>query len=198
MVKSQKIGFLGGTFDPFHIGHLCFAIEILEKSDLEEIWISPAYLSPFKIHEPPIDAVHRTEMIKAAIEGIPNLKLIQIESEINSLSYTYEALRKLKKKGGEPVLILSDDLIYGLEKWHQVEKLLGEFELLVGKRESIILQKEKVAPWIWGKIKNKIIPIKRFDVSSSEIRDRLKNKLCCKHLLPLKTLDYIYKYKLYS
>ena len=195
---GPKVGFFGGTFDPFHLGHLNFVIEMLEKSDLDEIWICPTVLSPFKEKEPPINIKHRMEMIKLAISHMSNLKLIDVEAQNKEVTYTYNTLVELRKNSQNLTLILSDDLLYSLDKWYQAEELVQSFPLLVGKRMHIALDEKSVAPFVLNQIKNKIIPIRLIDVSSSEVRMRLKNKLYCDHLLPLKILDYIHKNKLYS
>lgn len=197
MKKSQKIGFFGGSFDPFHLGHLNLALEILEKSAIEKILICPTSQSPFKKKTLPIDIKHRIAMIQRAIKKISNLELIKTEAYNKNVSYTYETLCQLKKQGLHPTLILSDDLLYDFEKWHQGQKITEEYELLVAKRDYIDLREEKIPSWLLSSIKNKILPIRLLDICSSEIRKRLKNKLYCEHLLPSKTLDYIYKYKLY-
>lgn len=198
MAKDKKIGFLGGSFDPFHLGHLNLAIEVKEKTNLDEIWICPAYQSPFKKDAPPIEVSHRLEMVRLSIEGISYLKLIDIESKSHEISYTYKTLKALQKKGVNLTLILCDDLIYGFDKWHHAKNILNEFDILVAMREYHPINLNQVEDWVYSQIKDKILQIRLLNTCSSEIRERLKNKLCCRHLLSSKTLDYIYNYKLYS
>lgn len=198
MTKDKKIGFFGGSFDPFHLGHLNLAIEVKEKTDLEEIWICPAYQSPFKKEASPEEISHRVEMIRKSIEGISYLKVIDIEAKKKEISYTYDTLNALKEKGAKLTLILSDDLIYDFDKWKNSKNILTEFECLIALREHYQIDPNQVKEWVYKQIKNKILPIRLIDTCSSEIRKRLKNKLCCNHLLSSKTLDYICKYKLYS
>ncbi len=202
MKNFEKIGFLGGTFDPFHMGHLNLAVEMLEKGSLDSIWICPTRISPFKTDSPPIDIKHRLNMLKLPLEGLDNVLLNEIEAHSSSISYTYQTLCRLKeqfeKEGKEFILILSDDLLIDFEHWHEAKKLLEEFSVLIAQRNKLKIKDQPIPEWIYSQIKNKILPVRTMEVSSSEIRHRLKNKLYCNHLLPLKTLDYIYKYKLYS
>lgn len=195
---SKTIGFFGGSFDPFHLGHLNFVIEILEKSHLDEIWICPTTLSPFKADIPPLDVHHRIEMIKLAIAPIANLKVINTEAQDQGVCYTYNTLMKLKAQFGPLTLLLSDDLLASFDKWYKVDEIIKNFPLLVGKREHYPIDKKLIAPLVFKEIEKNIIPIRLIDVCSSELRVRLKNKLYCNHLLPLKILDYIDKNKLYS
>lgn len=202
MSKTRKIGFLGGTFDPFHLGHLNLAVEMIDKGYVDEVLVCPTSISPFKLDNPPIAIFHRVQMIKAAIEGVSKLSLIDLEIQSNEPAYTYNTLCTLKEKfksqDKELYLILSDDLLLHLDQWYQIKNLIDEFTLLIGERSREGISVSKIAPWIYEKVKNNFVKIRCMEMSSREIRLRLKNKLYCGHLLPLKTLDYIYKYKLYS
>lgn len=202
MTEQKKIGFLGGTFDPFHFGHLNLALEVLEKTEIEEIWICPTNLSPFKTEMPPIDIRHRIQMIQQAIQGIDSLVINESEAFNTAPSYTYNTLSNLCDQYGlhpqEINLIISDDMLPSLHLWYQAQALLQKFPIIVGSRLTPLTQRQAMNPFIEEKIKNSFLPIRCMEISSSEIRTRLKNKLYCGHLLPLKTLDYIYNYKLYS
>ena len=199
MSKRKKIGFLGGTFDPFHLGHLNLVVEALEKSGVEEVWICPTSLSPFKTDKPPVEISHRIEMLKLAIDGLENVHINGIEANSSGVSYTYETLCSLKEEHSDKefILILSHDLLPHFDRWHRARDLLEEFQVFVAPRATKAYQEHSTAPWVLSKIKNKISDLRVVEVSSTEVRSRLKNGLYCAHLLPAKILDYIYKYKLY-
>lgn len=200
-MQKQKIGYLGGSFDPFHFGHLNLALEMLEKGGMDEIWICPTSLSPFKENQPPIAIKHRLKMIELAIEGISGLKLIDQEAKNEKISYTYLTLNALKNDpqnlNKSFTLILAGDLLQKLDQWYQAPLLLKEFSILVGRRTDQPLDIHQIAPWVYHHIQNKILAIRVMEMSSQEIRYRLKNNLCCHHLLPAKMIDYIYKHRLY-
>ena len=201
MIK-KKIGYLGGTFDPIHFGHLNLALETLEKAHLDEIWFCPTLLSPHKKETPPIEVAHRLKMVELAIEDIPEFKVIENEAHGDLPPFTYETLLNLKNdpKNQDKIftLLLSEDLIEGLERWHKIDRLLDEFPFLIGHREGVKapeirgLNKE-----ILSRIQNKKIPIRTLEISSRNLRARFKKKLYCAHLLPRKVLDYIYQNELY-
>ncbi len=202
MDRRKKVGFFGGSFDPFHLGHRHLVVEMLNKGKLDEVWICPTNISPFKASEPPIPIENRIKMIELSIEGLENVFICKAEAYSKKPSYTYETLIKLKQEvdnqDKEFILILSDDLLAHFDRWHHAKKILQEFPVLVAKRLDEPIEKQPIASWVFNIIKNKVLPMRAVVVSSSEIRARLKNKLCCMHLVSLKTLDYIYKYKLYS
>ncbi len=200
MSDCQNIGFLGGTFDPFHLGHLNFAIEILEKTYLDEIWICPTSISPFKTKTPPVNASHRLEMVLGAIESIKGLRVLDVEAHAKEASYTYETLVQLEKEnlGVKMHLVLSQELISSLHLWKNARALLERFPLFVGSIQKEDMDLGGLPSWIVDKIKGRICQIRCFEVSSREVRERFKKNLYCDHLLPSKTLDYIYKHKLYS
>src|SRR5258708_1282967 len=91
-MKKKNIGFFGGTFDPIHFGHLELAISLLEKYALDEVWFSPAYLSPFK-KETKATPEQRKTLALLAISDIPHFKLVDWELKSESPSYTIDSIR---------------------------------------------------------------------------------------------------------
>jgi len=165
----KKVGFFGGSFDPIHFGHLQLAVELLE-SGLDEILFCPAYCSPFKIKEPPIEGRHRLEMIRRAIFEIPNCRVTAIELERKEPSFTVDTLRMLNHDV-QYRLILTEESAKHLDKWKEPEEIVRMAPPIIGKRI--------------------------FPISSTEIRARLKKKLYCGHLVPKVALDYIEEHELY-
>jgi nicotinate-nucleotide adenylyltransferase len=160
----KKIGFFGGSFDPIHFGHLHLAIDMLEKHGLDEVLFCPAFCSPFKIDRPPIaSGEERLQMLKLVLADIPQFRVTPIEIERHQPSYTVETLRKLPK--AEYRLILTKESAATFTKWKEPEEIKRLAPLLIGERA--------------------------FPISSSEIRERLKKKLYCGHLVPEKALAYI-------
>ncbi len=201
MIK-KKIGYLGGTFDPIHFGHLNLALEALEKAHLDEIWFCPTLLSPHKEETPPIKIAHRLKMVKLATEDIPEFKVIENEAHGELPPFTYETLTNLKNDPQNQdkifTLLLSEDLVEGLGRWHKVDRLLEEFPILIGHRIGCKSLKESdLDKNILTRIQNRKIPIRTLEISSSDLRARFKNKLYCAHLLPRKVLDYICQNELY-
>ncbi len=201
-MDKSKVGFLGGTFDPIHFGHVNLALEALERLSLQEVWFCPTSISPFKIHSPPHSAKHRLKMTQLAIKGHPKFKVIKNEIFSNSPSRTYETLSALstspENSKKEFVLILSADLLERLSQWHQVERLLNSYSLFIGAR-TLAPPKidQKLSFDLKQKIEKNFYSIRLLEISSENLRERLKKKLYCDHLCPAKVLDYIYENRLY-
>ena len=88
----KKVGLLGGSFDPIHLGHLNLAIELKEKWQLEEVWFIPAQVSPFKKNALPSLASHRLKMVELALKPFSQFFLSDFELQRPSLSYTIETV----------------------------------------------------------------------------------------------------------
>jgi nicotinate-nucleotide adenylyltransferase len=196
------IGLFGGSFDPIHFGHLNLGVELKEKCDLKEVWFIPTYASPLK-EKPQIEGVRREEMIRLALKGIDGFKVVDHEVRNENSSYTIDTVTALIQlfPSQKFTLILGEDAALQLPSWKEPEKLIQLLPLLVGARSRVKL-KEKIenkhfSPSLEAAIVAGIHETNLFDISGTEIRKRLKNKLYCGHLVPAKVLDYIYENQLY-
>jgi nicotinate-nucleotide adenylyltransferase len=168
----KQVGFFGGSFDPIHFGHIALAIQLMESHKLDEVLFCPAFCSPFKMTAPPVAAPReRLDMLELALE-IPQFKITTIELDRAGPSFSIETLRTLQKEGVKYRLILSDEAAAHLDKWKDTQELVRLAPPLIGPRE--------------------------IQISSTQIRARLKKNLYCGHLLSAKTLDYIRVNHLYS
>lgn len=197
------IGFYGGTFDPIHIGHIHLAIRLLEAHQLSEVWFCPAKINPLRQSESPTPISHRLKMVELAISSIPKFKVIDLEAKREGPSYTFDTLCQLQKMQQEKkdprqiALLLGEDSIAQFDKWHRAEEIAEHFPLLIGRRlENFSLP--HTSPKISAAIKKGWTPIPVLDISSTEIRKRLKNGLYCGDLVPAIVMDYIYLNRLYS
>jgi len=192
----KKIGFFGGSFNPIHLGHINLAVRVLEKGFLDQILFCPTYISPLK-RQPRsvIQAKHRLNMLQLALEDVPGCDPYDAEISRRGLSYTIDTVRELK---GEIYLIVAEDVAYEFHRWKEIETLLELVFLIVGVRHGIDREKLEILPEkIKLKIKNGLVEIPAMEISSTEIRERLKKRLYCGHLIPGKVLDYIHQNTLY-
>lgn len=172
-------GFLGGSFDPIHLGHLNLAISLKEAAGLDHVIICPAWVSPFKEGKKMASPEHRLNMCRLAIEGLKGFEVLDYEIKKGGPSYTIDTIKYLNR----PLrLLLGDDQLEAFSRWKEADLLKQLAPPLVGSR----LKKEGENP----------IPI--MEISSTLIRERLKSGLPCVHLVPYKVLDYIFKNDLYS
>lgn len=198
----MNIAIYGGSFNPIHFGHLNLAIEMMEKHHLDKVYFCPAALSPFKQDEPPIDGHHRLAMLKLAIEGIPQFSLLENELLRPAPSYMIDTLEELlasdKEKNIKPryFLILGEDAIPGLHRWHRIHDLLSLVTLLIGMRGDANSNVNE-DPLVQKAVIKGLTPTRILEISSTELRARIGQKKYCNHLLPTKVLDYIYTNHLY-
>jgi nicotinate-nucleotide adenylyltransferase len=192
----KKIGFFGGTFDPIHSGHINVGVRILEAGLVDQILYSPARISPTKGEAPPIaPCYHRLNMLQLALEDVPGCDLYDEEIKKEGPSYTIDALKGIK---GELRLIVAEDAAYGFDQWKDIEQLLEMAPPIIAIRHGFNREKLNHLPdSIKWNIEKGLIQIPAMDISSTEIRERLKKRLYCGHLLPGKVLDYIHQNTLY-
>ena len=188
----SKVGILGGSFDPIHAGHLNLAISLKEMCQLDEVLFVPASCSPFKEDAPPrASAEHRLKMIQLAIAPIAGFRLIDWEIHAKAPSYTIDTVRRLSEdRSLKLYLLLGDDQVARFSFWKEAEELVRMAPPLVGSRAG-----KEANPPLLG---SQTIKIPVFDISSTQVRERLNKKLPCEHLLPASVLDYIRKHQLYS
>ena len=192
----KKVGFFGGSFDPIHLGHLNLALQIMELKGLDQILFCPANVSPTKERQPPVaEAKHRLAMLQLALEDVPGCDPYDGEIKRPPPSYTIDTLKDVK---GELYLIVAEDTAYGFGEWKEIETLLEMAPPLVGVRHGFDKEKLNCLPAsIQEKIQKGRCSIPAFDISSTVVRERLKKRLYCGHLVQGKVLDYIHQNTIY-
>lgn len=196
---KKKVGFLGGTFDPLHFGHLNMAIALLEMHGLDSILFCPAQVSPFKTASPPIaSAEHRMAMLKLGIKGIKQFSTLDWEIEQAGPSYTVDTIRRLKEESAATLfLILGQDQLAQLHAWKDVDALLTLCTPLVASRDEDIFSHTHLSGPLRALIGQGATAIPRMDISSRVIRKRLKQGQYCGHWVPAPVLEYIKHHQLY-
>jgi nicotinate-nucleotide adenylyltransferase len=190
----MKIGLMGGTFDPVHIGHLVTAQAVKEIRGLEKIIFIPAYISPHKMNQSSAGINHRLKMLQLAIEGIPYFEFSEIELKAKSISYTVETLERFKKKYDKLEFIIGYDNIINFNTWKMPDRIIELADLIVLRRRSNDKKIEKDKYYRAATfVKTPVI-----EISSSEIRERIKQGKPVDFLIPLKVKEYIYKFNLYK
>lgn len=184
----MKIGIFGGRFDPIHIGHLILARDVLEAFALDQIVFLVNYKPPHK----PVHASfeHRFNMVHMAIENIPEFNASDIESKLDiEKSYTALVLPHLANLG-ELLLIIGADQYKEFDMWYSHKKIVEMAKLIVMDRPGVITK---------GIYDDKILRFthRRIDISSSEIRERIRTGKPIHYLVPDRVREYILKKKLY-
>jgi nicotinate-nucleotide adenylyltransferase len=184
----KKVGFFGGSFDPIHFGHINLALELLEKGHLDEVLFCPAFCSPFKTgHPPAASKKDRLEMLKLALKAVPHTRITTLELDREGPSYTVDTIRELQRQEKSSFrLLLSEEAAKEIDKWKEAKELTRLAPPLIGVRASF-------SEGPFERVRTRVL-----EVSSTEIRKRLQEKLYCGHLIPPKALDYILQNGLYS
>ncbi len=190
----KEVGFFGGSFDPIQFGHINLAIEIKEKLNLEKILFCPTSLSPFKVKNPSKTSSHdRHEMLKIALKGIKDFEITDIEIKKEAVAYTIDTLNVLKNRYNLR-LILTEEALLTFHLWKEYKQILKIAPPIVGTR-SESLTEFKSENFILNS--NNFVKTNIFEISSTNIRERLKKTMYVGHLVPKEVLDYIYKRGLY-
>lgn len=191
-LSEKKVILFGGSFNPIHIGHLISGFELLEKLNYDFVVFIPTSLPPHKSSYELVSSRDRLKMIKLAIKGIKNFSYSDIDIKRGGVTYTIETVKDFIKKFNPKKLgfVFGEDLLPTLNNWKEIDKLSNLVELICLKRnyEKINFKNE---------IKISFVDNRIIDISSSEIRERIKKGLPVDFLLPAKVKKYIYKKRLY-
>jgi len=183
----KNVTIFGGAFDPIHYAHLIIAQEILEKTESPEILFLPSFSPPHKkIFAPFCD---RVNMLNLAIGDNPQFQCSDMEKHFTQPSYTIDSLRAIKKRLGvsDISFIIGMDSAVEFETWKEPDTLLFEFKILVIKR--LRFTKEDILPRFQKKMH--FIDTRRIEISSTEIRERIKKCKNIRYLTPPPVIDYI-------
>ncbi|MDQ0481556.1 nicotinate-nucleotide adenylyltransferase [Guptibacillus hwajinpoensis] len=174
----MKVGLLGGTFDPPHLGHLALAQGVLETCELDEVWFMPSHRPPHKNGSDITENHHRVEMVQRAIEGNPKFKVTLIEFERNGRSFTIDTIEILKANYPDIDFhfIIGGDMIEDLPNWHRIDELSKMISFIGVNRPGYHPDKEQYEV--------SLIDVPQIDLSSSEIRRDLSFGKSGRYLLP--------------
>lgn len=200
MMTIKKTAIFGGTFNPPHIGHR-FMLEGVSKLDeIEKILVMPAKTPPHKSGEI-VSAEHRVNMCRLAFDGVPKAEISLEELSLEGKNYTVNTLERLKQKGiKNPVWVIGGDSLVDFHKWYEFEKILSMAELYVYMRQGISKEDLLTAKENLEKLGAKItvLDILPPEISSTEIRQGLKNGSLNKEFLTPSVLEYINQRSLYK
>lgn len=200
---AKKIGILGGSFDPIHMGHLNIAQSAYLEYGLDEVWFIPAGHSPNKNEREMTSAEVRAKMVSLAIEEYPHFKMSRIELDAEETSYTYRTLTKLKEQYPDTrfYFIMGADSLDYFESWKHSEIICEKAVVLAAVRDDMDLTRvEGKIEYLETLFNAEIYPIKggRTDISSTEIRRCVQDDIHEISLLPEAVWKYIREQGLYG
>lgn len=191
----KKYGIFGGSFNPIHYGHLMICEYIKEEMGLDKVIFIPTGNPPHK--DLGVSAEDRYEMVRLAISPNPDFEISDIETTRVDLSYTVDTIRELKKIYKEEKLyfLIGLDSLFQLKTWKKIDDLSQEIEFVVALRPGYIDKEEinREIDFLRDNFGTKINLIKTplYEISSTDLRDRIHEGKSLRYLIPKKVLDYI-------
>jgi len=199
----NRIGMLGGTFDPVHLGHIKIAEEAKVALELSEVILIPAGQPMSRPNDTITPAKQRLEMLKLAVAGSDYLKVSSVEIERKGPSYTVDTIAEIRKKSGsgdEIYFILGWDSLAQIPDWHEPSRLINMCFLVAVPRPGWAKPSLKALEGVIPGISKKVILLDKpqVDISATAIREKVAAGESIDHLVPGGVAEYIKKNKLYT
>ncbi|MEM7340782.1 MAG: nicotinate-nucleotide adenylyltransferase [Actinomycetota bacterium] len=191
---AQRVGLLGGTFDPPHVGHLILADQVRDQLDLHEVRLVVANVPWQKVGARVItDAGQRLEMVEAAVADAPGLVASRVELDLGGPSYTADTLDHLERLEPDVTwfVIVGSDAAAGLPSWHRADELRRRARFAVADRPGTD-RAELPAGWDLS-----FVEMPQIEVSSTEIRALVAAGRSVRHLMPAAVVQRIERWGLY-
>ena len=177
----MKLGFLGGSFDPVHHGHLVLAQDVFEQLELDRLIFVPSARTPLKASEPELGAAERIELLRLAIGPVPWFDVSTVEIDRGGVSYTVDTARVLRERYPDDTLywIIGQDQAAQLVRWHRIDELAGLVSFAWARRPGTAMT-SKPLPGV------SLHPVEmhQWDISSTEIRERVRSGRSVHFLTP--------------
>ncbi len=199
-MAGERIGLLGGTFDPVHFGHLRLAEEARETAALRQVIFIPTARSPFKPDHPQTDAHHRYEMLLRATCDNPAFGVSDIEIRRGGISYTIDTLRAFAEQlpDARLFLIMGLDSLAEFPRWREPLQIVGLCQLLVGVRPGYELEPILTALPEAIRAAVRLIPTRMpLDISARQLRALAREGHTLRYLTPDSVIEYIQSHRLY-
>ena len=191
----MKIGMMGGSFDPVHFGHLIAAQDAMEQAQLDRFLLVPAAQAPMKPNEVQATAADRLAMLRAAVEGDRRMEISDHELTQGGISYTIDTARHFRVRFPQDELfwIIGGDQLPRLHEWKEIGALAQLVEFIVLERPGHPDGLSAAVPGLkLRRVKGPLI-----EISSSELRGRVKRGLPLNYFCPQKVIAYIEEKRLY-
>ena len=192
----KKIGIMGGTFNPIHMGHLLLAQWAMDFQKLEEIWFIPTGCSYMKENSDNITALERLQMTGLAVNNNPFMKVLDLEVKREGYTYTYETMEELHNRYPEYhfYFIFGADCLFSIEKWKFPERIFANCSIIAAVRENcdLSLMKNKIEE-LRAQYQADIVllPFLQLEISSTMIRERVAMGQSIRYLVPDEVISYI-------
>lgn len=183
----MRLGLLGGTFNPPHVGHLVMAQEALVQLGLDRVWLVPVAVPPHKEAEGDPGPAWRVRMCEAAVAGDARFDVSTVEVDRGGTSYTVDTLRALHAlhPGHELTFIVGGDNAFGLPAWREPEEVLRLARMGIAERQGVVREDlaTRLEP-LGAPERLAFFDMPRMDLSSSDVRRRVAEGRPIRYLVP--------------
>jgi nicotinate-nucleotide adenylyltransferase len=193
-----KVGLMGGSFDPIHLGHMLAAETARESCGLNEVWFIPAGSAPLKGNEPAAPADLRLEMVYRAIDFQPFFRAMDVEINREGISYSIDTVAQLAElyPDREFYFIVGADRINDLDQWHRIDELAAKVSFIGLQRPGVETDVAHLPAFIRSKLR--LIRMPLIEISSTDIRNRRAEGRSIRFLVPDKVYHFIQRNELYG
>ncbi|MBQ8948764.1 MAG: nicotinate-nucleotide adenylyltransferase [Prevotella sp.] len=195
----MRIGIFGGSFNPIHNGHISLALQLKEKAGLDEVWLMVSPQNPLKQSGDLLDDEQRLQMARLAVEHVEGIVVSDYEMHLPKPSYTWNTLQALSRDypDREFVLMIGGDNWELFDKWFHAADIKANYKIVVYPRKSNNSQMISVAENLAKNCQLSIVNCQLIDISSTDIRRRIREGRGIRRLVPKAVADYIKEKKLY-
>ncbi len=198
----MRVGILGGSFDPVHLGHLILAETCRERCRLDEVRFVPAAVPPHKTDKELAPAQSRVEMLEFALAGSPEFVVDRCELRREGTSFTVDTLQHFHDEdpSRELFLLIGADSLHDLPTWREPRRILELARVVAVNRGSAPIPEltpleESLGTDVYDRIQ--IVTMPGIDLSSTDIRHRLRSGHSVRYLVPKAVEAYLREHKLY-
>lgn len=200
--SPSRLGILGGTFDPIHLGHLIIAEEARLQLSLDKVLFIPTGQPYLRSSQPSANGQHRLAMVRLAVEDNPRFEVSTVELEREGPTYTVDTLLELREEHGpeaELFLIIGQDSLNDLPRWHRPQELVQLCTLVVAPRPGANPVREDIArSAVPGVAANaRILRSPLIGISGTELRRRAGAGVTLRYWVPPAVEEYIHAHRLY-
>lgn len=182
-----KTGIFGGSFNPVHNGHVALASAIRKAAGLDEVWLMVTPQNPWKSQEGLLDDAKRLQLAQVAVEGIDGLLASDYEFGLPRPSYTWDTLQALSRDYPERrfTLVVGGDNWAKFDQWYAHDKILANYDVVVYPRKGSRISRATLPPNV------RVLRTRLYNVSSTEIRERILQGLDIDALVPPRVAEII-------
>ena len=192
----KKIGLYLGTFNPIHNGHLSLVNYFINNTELDEVWVVLTPQNPFKQNNSLIEDDYRLEMANKTFNHLKDIKVSDIEFQLDKPNYTIDTINRLSEDypNNKFTLLIGEDNLANFHRWKDYAKIIDLVDVFVYPRNTMI----KIDQELINNTKIRILDAPKIEVSSDEIRRKMKDGDNIQSYLPKEVYQYIIEKKLYK